>query len=318
MRLPCLLSTRTLPARRSFKTRILSNWDFVKALFLEFSEDNCFRLAAALSYYAIFSLAPIIIIVISVAGAVFGREAVSGEVFRQAQDLIGTEGATTLENLVQHAYLEKSGFITTVIAIITLVFSATTTFSVIQDSLNTIWKIRVKPEQGLIKYLLTRVLSFAMVLAIGFLLMVSLVINAVLVALEGYIARILSDFSVYALMVGQLTASLAIITLLFALMFKFLPDVIVPWRKVWKASLLTAVLFTIGKGLIGFYLGRANPGSTYGAAASIIIILLWVNYSAWIFFLGAEYIYVSMIRSGERIIPSRFAVRLKVDVVEEE
>ncbi len=292
-------------------------WSFVSDLFTEFSDDNCFRLAAALSYYAIFSIAPILIIVIATAGAFFGREAVSGEVFRQAKDLIGPQGAEAVQNLVQHAYLEESGFVTTVIAAVTLFLAATTTFSVIQDSLNTIWKLKIKPERSLIKYILSRVLSFALVLAIGFLLMVSLVVNAVLVAVQDYIARILDDWSAYAIQAGQLAASLAIVTMLFAMMFKYLPDVIIPWRKVWKASLLTAVLFSIGRGLIAFYLGRSNLASTYGAAASIIILLLWVNYSAWIFFLGAEFIYVSMRRSGEKIVPTRYAVRLKM-VVEEE
>ena len=305
------------PPPRGFTQRVKHSWGFARELFAEYSDDNCFRLAAALSYYAIFSLAPILIIVISTAGVVFGRDAVSGEVFNQAKDLVGAEGADTIQNLVQHAYLEKSGFITTVVSFITLILSATATFGVIQDSLNTVWKIKVKPERGLLKFLITRVLSFAMVLAIGFLLMVSLVLNTVLVALQGYIARLLDDFSVYAILLGQTAASLGVVVVLFALMFKYLPDVIIPWRKVWKASLLTAVLFTVGKGLIGFYLGRSNLATTYGAAASIIIIMLWVNYSAWIFFLGAEYIYVSMRRSGERIVPSRFAVRQRM-VIEEE
>jgi membrane protein len=156
-----------------------------------------------------------------------------------------------------------------------------------------------------------------MVLVIGFLLMVSLVINTLLSALQGYINKVLDSYSVYAIQIGQNAASLAIITLLFAMMFKYLPDVIIPWKRVWGASLLTAVLFTVGKSIIGFYLGKTNAGSTYGAAASIIIILLWVNYSAWIFFLGAEYIYITMLRKKEIIQPSRFAARLRISVEEE-
>ena len=311
------LQTLAVPPPEGFRGHLSHGWSFTRELFSEYSDDNCFRLAAALSYYAIFSLAPILIIIISTAGVFFGRDAVSGEVFNQAKDLVGAEGADTIQNLVQHAYLEKSGFLTTVVSIVTLILSATATFGVIQDSLNTVWKIKVKPERGIVKFLLTRVLSFAMVLMIGFLLMVSLVLNAVLVALQDYIARLLDQFSVYAIQLGQTTASLCVVIVLFAMMFKYLPDVIIPWRNVWKASILTAVLFTVGKSLIGFYLGRSNLATTYGAAASIIIIMLWVNYSAWIFFLGAEYIYVSMRRSGERIVPSRFAVRQRM-VIEEE
>jgi membrane protein len=299
------------------KNQLENNWSFTQDLFNEFSEDNCFRLAAALSYYAVFSLAPMMIIIIAVAGAFFGREAVSGEVFRQANGLIGAQGAQTLEALVQSAYLEKSGFVTTVIAAITLLVSATTLFAVIQDSLNTIWKVRVKPGQSILKYMLTRILSFGMVLVVGGLLIASLIINTVIVALQGYISALLNQYTVYAIQVGQNAASLAIITLLFAVMFKYLPDVHIPWKRVWRASFITAILFTIGKSLIGFYLGHANPGSTYGAAASLIIILLWVNYSAWIFFLGAEYIYVSMLRAEVPIIPTKYAARLLITVEEE-
>lgn len=296
---------------------LLDTWRYSREIYEEWTEDNCFRLAAALSYYTIFSLAPIILIAITVAGVFFGREAVSGEVYGQISGLIGAEGAETVEKLVQNAYLQNTNIATTLIGIGTLIFSATATFTVLQDSLNTIWKVRVHPEKGFIKWLIARGLSLGLVFAVGFLLIVSLVLEALLSALQDYITALLDDYSIYLIQVFQWGISLGIITLLFALMFKYLPDVIVPWKEVWKASLLTAILFTIGRVVIGFYLGQSNLASTYGAAASVIIIMVWVNYSSLIFFLGAESIYVKHRRNGYPIVPTRYAMRLKIDVEED-
>ncbi|SFB98981.1 membrane protein [Flexibacter flexilis DSM 6793] len=289
----------------------LSNtWSFTLQLKDAWDEDNCFRLAAALSYYTIFSLAPMIIIVISTAGYFFGKEAVAGQIFTQAKDIIGEEGALGLQNMVQNAYLQHDSFITKVIGGGTLIFSATATFTVLQDSLNTIWDVKAKPSKGWLKFLINRVLSFALVMAIGFLLLVSLVIHTILIALQSFIEQILDSFSVYLISTAQFAVSFGIITLMFAMMFKFLPDVRLRWRNVWRASILTAALFSVGRYLISLYLGNTNLASTYGAAASVVIIIMWVNYSALIFFLGAEYIHVYMLRRGENIWPSKQAVRI--------
>ncbi len=302
---------------QSTREYLIDTWKFSVEVYNEWTEDNCFRLAAALSYYTIFSLAPIILIVITVAGIFFGRDAVSGEVYSQISGLIGSEGAETVEKLVQSAYFQKTNFIATVIGVGTLLFSATVTFTVLQDSLNTIWKIRVHPEKGFIKWLIARGLSLGLVFAVGFLLIVSLVLEAVLSALQKYVGNLLDDFS-FIITLSQWGISLVVVMILFAMLFKYLPDVIVPWKEVWKASLLTAILFTIGRIVIGFYLGRSNLGSTFGAAASIIIIMVWVNYSSLIFFVGAEFIYVKHRRNGYPIVPTRYAMRLRVDVLEEE
>lgn len=294
----------------SIKKWLSNTWSFTLQLKEAWDEDNCFRLAAALSYYTIFSLAPMIIIVISTAGYFFGEEAVAGQIFTQAKDIIGEEGALGLQNMVQNAYLQQDSFITKVIGGGTLIFSATATFTVLQDSLNTIWDVKAKPSKGWLKFLVNRVLSFALVMAIGFLLLVSLVIHTVLIALQSFIERILDSFSVYLISVAQFAVSFGVITLMFAMMFKFLPDVRLRWRNVWRASILTAALFSVGRYLISLYLGNTNLASTYGAAASVVIIILWVNYSALIFFLGAEYIHVYMLRRGENIWPSKQAVRI--------
>jgi membrane protein len=281
---------------------------FAQQMYEAWEEDNCFRLAAALSYYTIFSLAPMIIIVISVAGYFFGKEAVEGQIFMQVKGLIGSEGAMGLQNMVQNAYLEKSSFVTTLIGVGTLIFSATATFTVLQDSLNTIWEVKAKPSKGWLKFLINRILSFSLVMGIGFLLLVSLVIHTLLIALQGFIERVLDTFSVYLIQVAQSTVSFGIITLLFAMMFKFLPDVRLQWKHVWRASILTAILFSFGRYLISLYLGNSNLASTYGAASSVVIIIMWVNYSSLIFFLGAEYIHVYMLRRGETIKPTKQAV----------
>jgi membrane protein len=238
-------------------------------------------------------------------------------VYSQISGLVGSEAAKEIESLVQNAYLQKSSFFMSVIGVGTLVLSATVTFSVLQDSLNTIWKVKAHPERGIVKFLIARGLSLALVFAVGFLLIVSLVLEALLSALQNYIGPRLESFSTI-ITASQWGISLAVIMLLFAMMFKYLPDVIVPWKEVWKASLLTAVLFTIGRVVIGFYLGRSNLASSYGAAASVIIIMLWVNYSSLIFFLGAEWIYVRHKRNGYPIVPIRYAVRVHMDVFEEE
>jgi membrane protein len=289
-----------------------STWQISKEIYTEWNDDNCFRHSAAISYYTIFSLAPIILIVITLAGTVFGHEAVSGQIYTQISGLIGKEGGSAVEQLVEASYLEGKSWISTLVSAITLLLSATATFGVLQDSLNTIWDIKVRPNASWLRLIFTRLLSFAVLIGIGAMLIVSLVANAILIALQGYISSLLGPFSVYAIQLVQLALDVGILSVLFALIFKLLPDVRLRWPDVWPASLVTAFLFTIGKFGIGLYLGKSNLASTYGAAASIIIIMLWVNYSAWIFFIGAEYIYVLMRRRGHKIIPSKYAMRVHI------
>jgi membrane protein len=292
------------------KENLTNAWSFLMEFFDEWTRDNCFRLSAALSYYTIFSLAPILIIVIYTASYFFGEEAASGQIYTEIRDMIGPDAAAAIQTMVQNAYADDSSTFMTVVGIATLIFSTTVTFITLQDSLNDIWKVRAKPEKGWVKLIVNRVLSFSMVVGIGFILMVSLVINTAMEVLRGYLTMLFSDLSVYLLQVMQLGISLGIITLLFAMIFKFLPDAHIKWRNVWTASLFTAVLFSIGKYLISFYIGQSDMATTFGAAASIIVILLWVNYSSLIFFVGAVFIYVYMKRRGDPIKPSKNAVRV--------
>jgi len=293
------------------KERLLKIWTFIKDMYAEWQADACFQLAAALSYYSVFSLAPIIVVAVSVAGYFFGREAVTGEMYEQIRDLIGSDGAAAIQKMVESAYLQDRGLFPTVVGLLTLLFSATIAFTALQDALNKIYKVQADPQSGILAMVINRLLSFALVLAIGFLLMVSLTVDIIINVLDDYIQRILVDYSIYLIRAIQIGISFSIITLLFAMIFKFLPDVKIRWRHVWKGAILTAALFTLGKSLIGLYLGKSDLTSTYGAAASIVIILLWVNYSSWILFIGAEYIYVYVKRRGEEILPSHYAKKIR-------
>ena len=292
-------------------------WSFLVEMYEEWTEDNCFKLAAALSYYTIFSLPPILIILIYSAGTLYGREAFSGELFDKISDVIGPDAALGVQSIVENAYLTDSKFIPRLIGIGTLVFSATIIFATIQDSLNAIWGVRAKPERGWLYLLLSRLLSFGMVLVVGALLLSFLIINTVLIALRDLTTRLLGDYSALLLELGQYLISFAVITLLFALMFKYLPDVRLKWKFVWRGALLTSLLFAIGKFLISFYLGQSDLSTSYGAAASVVVLILWVNYSAWIFFAGAEFIYVYMRRHDEFIVPTRNAVRVVRQEIED-
>src|SRR5215472_10007217 len=263
------------------------------------TEDKASALAAALAYYALFSLAPLVLIAVAVAGLVFGERAAQGQLYSQVSGVIGDSGARALETIVANMHVQGGGVIATIIGLATLLFGATGVFVQLQDSMNTIWKARPPTTNGIIEFFRVRMLSFSMVLGIGFLLLVSLILSAVLAAVGGYLGKFLPGG--YA--VGQAlnaTVSLVVITLLFAMIYKLLPDTSVAWRDVWVGALLTSFLFTIGKFAIGFYLGKASVASSYGAAGSVVILLLWVYYSALILYFGAEFTHVYSMRRGSR------------------
>jgi membrane protein len=275
----------------------------------EWNKDKASRLAASLAYYTIFSLAPLLIIVIAIAGSVFGDDAARGEISRQMQGLVGPDGANFIESAINNANQPNSnaGAIASIISIAVLIFGATGVFTELQDSLNTVWEVAPKPDQGFWQFVRNRVLSFAMVLGIAFLLLVSLVITAVLSGLNTFMSGVLPGGD-YVWQIINTVVSFAVVTLLFAMMFKVLPDVKIRWSDVWTGAIITALLFTLGKFLIGLYLGNSSFGSTYGAAGSLVIVLAWVYYSAQILFFGAEFTQVYARRYGSQIVPNRHAV----------
>jgi membrane protein len=259
----------------------------VKETATEFGNDKAPRLAAALAYYAIFSLAPLLVITIAVAGFVFGEQAARGELVEQIGGAIGPQGAEMVQTMIANAGREGGGIVASILGLIALLFGASGVFIQLKDAMNTIWSI--EPEAGgLKKTIVTRIFSFAMVLTIGFLLLISLVVSALLAA----VARFMEDLLPLSPWVWQLVdaaVSIAVITVLFALMFRYLPDRRIPWKNVWAGALFTAVLFVIGKFAIGLYMGQATVGSAFGAAGALAILLVWIYYSGLILLFGAEF-----------------------------
>jgi membrane protein len=293
------------------RKRVGHIWSFLKELYAEWKADGCFQLAAALSYYTVFSIAPMLTIMVSVTSYFLGEEAVTGELYGQLSGLLGPEGAEAIQKMVQNSHRQQRGLLATTIGTATLLVSATGAFAALQDALNKIYQVKVDTAGGVWVVVFNRLLAFGMLLCIGALLASSLLLEVVYSALRDFLRGLLADYAVYLLAVLQRAVSFGISTLLFALLFKFLPDVSIPWRRVWPGALLTAGLFTVGRTLLGYYLGQSNLASTYGAAASVVLIMLWVNYSAWILFIGAEYIDVYVKRRGEVIEPAYYAKKFR-------
>ena len=284
--------------------------ELVKETFSEWLEDKASRLAAALAYYTVFSLAPLVIIVLGIAGLIFGEDVAGSYLLRQVESLVGQTGAEVFETIVEGAGQSSATSLTaTIIGIATLIFGATGVFAQLQDALNTVWGVMPRPGRGIWHIIETRFASLTMVLGIGFLLLVSLVISAVLAAFNDYVNSLLPGGHILAQIIN-IAVSFGVITLLFAMMFRYLPDVEIEWRDVWIGAAATALLFAIGKFALGFYLGRQSFSSTYGAAGSILIILLWVYYSAQILLLGAEFTQVYAKKFGSKSRPDEDAIPL--------
>ncbi|MGE5363365.1 MAG: YihY/virulence factor BrkB family protein [Bacteroidota bacterium] len=290
-------------------------WDLIVEIFDQWSDDKAPKLGAALSYYTVFSLAPLLLISIAVAGFMFGRDAARGTIVRELETLIGREGAILIQNAIRNSSNTDTGIIAAVVSMVTLFIGATAAFIELQDSLNIIWKVKSKPGQAIKEFMRTRMISFALVVAIGFLLLVSLLISAAITALNQFMGDFFS-IPFWALDIFNLVLSLAVIFVLFSMIFKVLPDVVLSWKDVRMGALVTTILFVVGKYLIGLYLGSSSIASTYGAAGSLAIILVWVYYSAQILFLGAEFTYVYSRRFGSGIHPSRHAVRIEIQKTE--
>ncbi|WP_192822182.1 YihY/virulence factor BrkB family protein [Rufibacter sp. LB8] len=293
-------------------------WGLIKNSASEFIKNKSLRLAAALSYNTIFSLPPLLFIVVKAASYFFGDEAVTGELNTQISGMVGPEAAQQIQESLTKVHMEGSSPLATWIGIGTLVFASTTIFVTLQESLNQVWNLEAKAKNGILKMAIDRLLSFGLVLSIAFLLLVSLVLSAVLAALTGYLQKLLPGIAVVFIHILNLVVSLGIITLLFALIYKYLPDAIIRWRDVWVGAFVTALLFVLGKFLIGWYLGQSDMGSSYGAAGSIIILLSWVYYSSLIIFFGAELTQEYADTYGQPVRPNHNSVRIEVREVPHE
>lgn len=284
-------------------------WKLLQETFKEWSDDKASRLAAALAYYTIFSIAPLLIIVIAIAGAVFGEEAARGQIVGQIQGLVGKDGAQFIQTAIQNANKPQTGVMASIISVVVLLVGATGLFTELQDSLNTIWEVKAKPGRGVNNMIRLRFLSFAMVIGIGFLLLVSLVISTGLAALVKYFGNILPGVD-FLWRIVNFILSFSITTALFGLIFKVLPDVKITWNDVFIGAVITSFLFSIGRFLLGQYLGNGSFGSAYGAAGSLVVLLAWVNYAAQILFFGAEFTQVYAKRYGSGIVPTKDAIPL--------
>jgi membrane protein len=275
-------------------------WELLKETFSRWQEDNAARLAAALSFYTAFSLSPLLILVIAVVSLVWDPAAVEGQIMGQIEELVGEQGADFIAGVMERRGSGASGVLGTIVGVVTLLAGATGALTQLKAAMNRVWNVTETPLEGLRAVIRSRLLSFAMVLAIGFLLLVSLVLNAGLSALGGALQGVLPA-SGMLLQALNILLSLAVTSLLFATIFKVLPDAEIAWRDVAVGAVATAILFTVGKFLLGLYLGRSGIASAYGAAGALILILLWIYYSAQILFMGAEFTEVYARRYGSRI-----------------
>lgn len=276
-------------------------WPLAREAVASWIDDDAPSMGAALAYYTVFSVAPLLLIVIAVAGLVFGREAARGEIMGQLSDLLGNDSARAVERLLDSVNQPGAGVLATVTGVAVLLVGATTVFAELQSALDRIWRAPERPPgQGLWGLLRTRLLSLGMVMGLGFLLMVSLVVSAGLSALGKWWTPWFSQGAVLLLELLNLVVSLLLMSAVFAMIYKWMPRVRVAWRDVWVGALITALLFTLGKSLIGLYIGRSGVASAFGAAASLVVVLVWVYWSAQIFLLGAEFTWVWSNRRGSR------------------
>ena len=283
-------------------------FSLLKATAFEWLDDQAPTLGAALAYYTVFSLAPLLIISIALAGLVFGAEAAQGQIFDQLRGLLGDAGGKAMQEIVQSASAEpKTGVVATVIGFVTLLFGASGAFGQLQASLNIIWGVQPKPGRGILGIIRDRILSFGFILVVGFLLLVSLLLTAAIAFVGKQFGAMVPGMEALIQILNSIL-SLAVITLLFGMMFKILPDANIAWRDVWIGALITALLFTLGKFALGFYLGRSGIASSYGAAGSLIVLLLWVYYSSQVVFFGAEFTQVYANRFGSHVTPSSNAI----------
>jgi membrane protein len=283
-------------------------WRILKKAATEFMADHGMKLSASLSYYTIFSIGPVLIIIISLAGIFYGREAVQGKIYGQINGLVGNSAAVQIQEIIQNIEKSRLSASGAVIGVIILLVGATGVFTEIQDSINYIWSLRAKPEKGFLRLIINRLISFSLIISFGFILLVSLVIHALVDILHEKLTIYFDEVMVYVFQAINYGILFAVITTLFAIIFKVLPDATIRWRDAFVGAVFTAALFVVGKFLIGFYLSQSDIGMTYGAAASLVLILLWVYYTSIILYFGAEFTKVYALTHGSGIEPDKTAV----------
>ena len=297
------------------KKRVITLFKFIRQVFVEFIEDNILKYSASLAYYTVLSVAPLLVIILSVTGFLFGKEAINGELYGEINKLVGSEAALQIQTSIQNIKLSNHNTFATTVGIIVLIIGATGIFGEIQDSLNRIWGLKIKTKKVWWKVITDRLISFSLILSLGFVLIVSLVLNAIAAALSDRIVHIFPGMGEALLFIVDTGISIIITTLLFGAIFKVLPDAKIKWRDVITGAFITACLFLIGKYGIGYYLGRSSLGNIYGAAGSVMILMIWVYYSSAILYLGAVFTKVYATDFGGKIQPSEFSVWIKTEEI---
>ena len=283
--------------------------------FKGFSEDKGLKLSASLAYYTIFSMGPLLLLLMSLASIFFGQEAIQGKIFGELQGLLGASAAAQVQEIIRNIQISRETNFALVISIITLFIGATTLFIEIQDSLNIIWKLKAKPKRGWVAFLKNRLISSSLIVSLGFLMIVSLVINGAIQAFMDILGRYFNSITEVLLLVINFIVTFIVIATLFGIIFKFLPDAKIKWKHVRTGAVFTALLFMFGRYLIGLYIEFSATESTYGAAGSVIILLLWIYYSAVILYIGAEFTQVYTEAKGEHIEPAEYAVHVKQEEI---
>ena len=291
-------------------------WSMLVQTFDEFNTDNAIKLSASLSYYTIFSLPPLLIIILSVFSFFFGKDAVTGKFFGQINGMVGNQAALQIQATIKNIELSDSNVFAATFGGIMLLVGASGVFAEIQSSINFIWGLRAKPNKGIVKFVKNRLMSFSMIASVGFLLMVSLMVNTVMDIINARLLVYFPDITVYIFYIFNILLLFFTTTILFAVIFKTLPDGEIVWKDALIGSSFTSLFFMIGKFAIGFYLGSSTVATVYGAAGSVVIILVWVYYSAIILYFGAEFTKVYANSHGNKIIPNAYAVAIKVEVLE--
>lgn len=288
----------------------------LKAAFSGFSNDMAMKFSASLAYYTIFSLAPLLLLVISLAGLFLGKEAIQGQLFTEINGFVGNDAAKQIQDMIARLELSGKSTLSIIIGSITLVIGATTVFGEIQESINIIWQVKAKPKKAWLKMIKDRLLSGSLIVSLGFLLLVSLILNGALLALSDKLKTFLPDVTVLIFNGINLLISFIVITILFGVIFKVLPDAKIAWRDVRSGAIFTSVLFMLGRLVIGIYVESSASSSTYGAAGSLIAILLWVYYTAAILYFGAEFTKAYVDFTGKRIEPADYAVHVEQTEIE--
>ncbi|RRN77071.1 YihY/virulence factor BrkB family protein [Pseudoxanthomonas sp. SGD-10] len=291
-------------------------WKILKAAFNGFTEHKVTKISGSLAYYTVFSMAPLLVVIISLCGVFLGKEVAEGEIHEQLSGFLGSDTAAQLQEIIRNASLDGKSSVALVIGAVTLLIGATTVFADIQDSINMIWGLKPKPKKGWLKMLQNRFLSFSVIISLGFILLVSLAITAVIDGFSNRLQARYEDMSVILFYIINQLLTFAIISSIFGVIFKVLPDAIIKWRDVMTGAAVTAILFMLGKFAISFYIGQSDVGGTYGAAGSLVILLLWTYYSSIILYFGAEFTKAYAVEFGSEIKPNHYAVTTKEIEVE--